>query len=89
MAKITYEDSLVSYIIYKGWIRLRECVYDEMLALLQKQFVVPTVNQSLVPAIECDTLCVIQKMTHFLYRLMSTDMKDPLLEVRQAIFDLG
>jgi hypothetical protein len=40
---------------------------------------VPVGNLSLVPAIESDALCRIQKMAHFLCRLLSTDTKDPSL----------
>jgi hypothetical protein len=57
----------------------------------------------MAPTIESDTFCVIQKMTHFLCWLMSTDQrsicgvgcrnatdtKDHLLWVKQAIFGVG
>jgi hypothetical protein len=58
-------------------------------ALLQKQFVVSTGNRYLVLVIESDTLCVIKKMAHVWCQLMSTNIKDHLLGVRQAIFGVG
>jgi hypothetical protein len=53
----------------------RKCV----VSLLQKWFIVPAGNLSLVPVRESDTLCVIQKMAYFLCQLLSTDTKDPSL----------
>jgi hypothetical protein len=65
-------------IALKLWILMTailKCTQGE-LSLLQKEFLVSAGNRSLVPISVSDTLCVIQKMTHFLCRLLSTDTKD-------------
>jgi hypothetical protein len=73
-------------------------------SLLQERFIVQVDNLSLVLTNESNTLCRIQRMTHFWCQLLLTDTKDPsllptvtmqliqkspLLEVSQIIFGVG